>query len=520
MPSKLLAIFLLLFASNILAESTLHRGNKSEPGSLDPHLIRDVYEMNIGIDLFLGLTTYGPDGNTLPGAARSWEVHDDGLVYTFKMREGLEWSDGTPLTAEDFAYSFRRLFDPLTASPVAYLFFLIENAAEISSGREAPSSLGVRAIDAVTLEIRLVEPAIYFPQLLTHVSASAVPRHVIEEYGRGWTQPDHIVTSGAFSVSEWRPQDLIVLKKNNRFYAADEVKIERVIYYPISDDETALRMFRAGELDVNWGFSTSKFDWLQEHLPSETRTHPQLAIFYIVVNLRKTHLKDVRVRRALSMAINRELMIEKLVKTGNPPAYSLVLPGTANYPEVARAGFSKLSMAERIAEARALLAQAGYDKDNPLELTMQYTTAQGQKNLPIVIAAMWKEIGVKTRFSMSEFKVMLDNLQLGEFELFPTSWIGDYDDPTAFTMMLLADATANYGNYESQEYGDLLSKAAFTQDLLERATLIRQAETIAIEDQAIIPIYFNVSRYLVSERVDGWENNLMNFHPSRYLQLK
>ncbi len=519
MKARLSIITLLLLTTNVLAGGTLHRGNMSEPGSLDPHLVRDVYEMNIVMDLFLGLATYSADGKTIPGAADSWVVSDDGLTYTFTMKPGLEWSDGAPLTARDFEYSFRRLFDPKIASPIAYIFFLIENSFEVYSGSLEKDSLGVQALDAHTLEIRLTEPAVYFPQLLTHVSASAVPRHIIETYGKGWTQPDKIVTSGAFQLSEWRPQDKITLQKNPRFYAAETVALDQVIYYPLSDNETALKMFRAGELDVNWGFATSKYEWLQENLEDEVRIYPQLALFYIVINLQKPPLSDVRVRNALSMAIDRELMIDKLVRTGNPAAYSLVLPGTENYPQVGEAGFSKLSMEQRRIKAKSLLADAGYTEKNPLEVTIQYTTARDQKNLPIVIAAMWREIGVRTSFSMSEFKVMLDDIQLGNFDLFPTSWIGDYNDPTTFTMMLLPHSVANYGKFRNDKYQQLHEEAAFKQDIDARAALIRQAELIAMNEQAIIPIYFNVSRYLVSQRVTGWKDNLMNFHPSRYLDL-
>lgn len=513
-------VALLLCLFEAAAADTLRRGNVSEPGSLDPHLVRDVYEMNIVIDLFLGLTTHGPDGSVQPGAAQSWAVSDDGLTYRFELRDGLKWSDGTPLTAADFEYSFQRLCDPGTASPIAYLFFLIDKALDVFTGKAPPAELGVRAIGPRTLEMRLKEPAIYLPQLLTHAAASAVPRHAIEQHGRGWTQPGRIVTSGAFHLAEWRPQDEIVLHRNPQFHAADTVAVDRVIYFPVADQETALKMFRAGELDVSFGFSTTKIEWLKAHLPQETRTHPQLALFYIVVNLRKAHLQDSRVRNALSMAIDRRLLIDKMVRTGNPAAHSLVLPGTSNYPEVAMASFGELSMDERMARARALLAEAGYDENHPLEVTIHYTTMRGEKNLPIVIASMWDRIGVRTRFETSEFKVMLDNLQLGEFELFPTSWVGDYDDPTTFTMMLLPDSTANYGGFLNEQYRRLHEQAAFTLDLQARADLIRQAEAIAVDSQAIIPIYFNVSRYLVSQHVKGWQDNLMNFHPSRYLSLE
>ena len=511
---------LLLYASGSMAQDVLRRGNVSEPGSLDPHQARDVYEMNVIMDLFQGLTAWGPDGSVQGDAAESWEVSEDGQVYRFHLRSGLKWSDGAPLTAEDFQYSFRRMLDPATVSPIAYLFFIIDKAKDVFAGRLPTEELGVRALDSLTFEIRLTEPALYFPQLLAHVSAAAVPRQTIEKFGKGWTQAGRMVSSGPFMLEAWRPQDEIVLRKNPYFYAAAEVALQRVIYYPVADEETALKKFRAGELDVNWGFSTTKVEWLREHLPRETRTYPQLSLFYIVVNLRKPHLRDTRVRNALSMAIDRQLLIDKMVRTGNPPAYSLVLPGTANYPEVAEASFSALPMNERIALARSLLADAGYGEDNPLEVTIEYTTARGQKNLPIVIAAMWKEIGVVTRFSMSEFKVILDNLLIGEFELFPTSWVGDYNDPTTFTMLLLPDATANYGGFRSEEYGDLHRRAAFTQDPAARAALIRQAESIAVQSQAVIPIYFNVSRYLVSSRVEGWQDNLVNFHPSRYLRLE
>lgn len=502
------------------AAMVLRRGNGGEPDTLDPTRSSAEWENNILGDIFMGLTADSADGRAVPGSAARWDISADGKTYIFHLRKNLVWSDGVPLTAADFVYSYRRLLDPAIAAQYAPALYPLINGEAVATGKARPETLGVRAIDDHTLEMKFSAPVPYLPQLLTLAATFPVPRHVIEKYGAAWTQPGHMVGNGAFSLVEWKPQSYVKLVRNPRFYDVKNVRLDAVYYYPGEDSNAALKQFRAGELDAMNGFPSRQLDWLRRNMAAETRVAPWLGTYYYALNNEKYPYSDRRVRLALSMAIERELITDKLLKYGVIPAYGLAPQGIANYGQGARAYFASWPREKRIAEARRLLMSAGFGPDKPLIVTIKYNTSQDHKKIALAVAANWKKIGVVTRLFNVEAKVLYADLRIGDFEAGRAAWVADFNDPQNF-LFLLDSATGklNYSNYKNPRFDALLRQASTMLDLQQRAVVLRQAEQLAMDDQPIIPIYFYVSRNLVAKRVHGWVDNIVDRHRSRYLWL-
>jgi len=516
---KSILLALALTASiSIQAQTVLRVGNVGEPKTIDPHFVSGTWENRIVGDMFIGLTTEGPDGGTIPGAAESWSVSDDGLVYTFTLRDH-NWSDGTPVTADDFVYSLQRILLPENAAEYASLLYTIQNAEAVNSGEAGAETLGVRAVDDKILEITLQAPAPFFIDQLTHYTSFPVPQHVVEEHGNDWIKKDNIVSNGPYVLNEWLPNTHVILDKNPNFYDADNVQIDQVIFDPNEDRSAVQKSFRAGELDIVKDFASDQIDWLRENLPDETHIAPYLGIYYYPINTAKEPFNDKRIRQALSMAIDREAITEKVLKTGEVPAYSFVPPGTGNYS----AGPSYVSWkdtpyAERVQQAKALLAEAGFGPDNPLKFTLSYNTSENHKRIAIAAGAMWKQLGVQVELFNSEVKVHYDSLKQADFDVARAGWIADYNDPQNF-LYLLETRTGpnNYGRFDNAEYNQLMEQAQVTTDLVERAKIMAQAEAIAMEEQPVMPIYYYVSKNLVSQAVKGWIDNTKDIQRTRWL---
>jgi oligopeptide transport system substrate-binding protein len=509
-------------AGGALAQDVLRVGNMGEPATLDPHHVAGVWENRIIGDLFLGLTTEGPDGSVVPGAAESWTVSDDGTVYTFKLRDHT-WSDGTPVTADDFVFALRRILMPETAAKYASLLYPIKNAEELNSAKmEGMENLGVRAVDDKTLEVTLKAPTPYFIEQLTHYTAFPVPKHLVEKYGDDWIKKENIASNGAYVLEEWVPNTHVRLTKNKDFYDAGNVAIEKVEFYPTEDRGAVQKRFRAGEIDIAKDFASEQFDFLKKELPDETQVAPYLGIYYYPINSNKPPFNDVRVRQALSMAIDREAITDKVLKTGEVPAYSFVPPGTGNYGDPAYVSWMDTPYAERVEKAKALLAEAGYGPDNPLKFTLSYNTSENHKRIAIAVTSMWKQnLGVEAELFNQEVTPHYDNLEQNNFDVARAGWIADYNDAQNFLYLLeTRTGRQNYGRWSNAEFDKLMEQAATTTDMDKRAALLRQAEEIAMEEQPIIPIYYYVSKNLVSTKVVGWEANVKDVQRTRYLSLK
>lgn len=503
------------------AETAIRIANSGEPDSVDPHHVSGTWENRVVGAMFVGLTTEAPDASFIPGAAESWSVSDDGTVYTFTLRDH-SWSDGTPVTAGDFEFALRRILDPETAAQYASLLYPIENAEALNSGEmSGMEQLGVRALDDKTLEITLKAPTPYFLELLTHYTTFPVPKHVVEAKGKEWIKAENIAVNGPYKLAEWVPNTEIRLEKNPGYYDADSVAIDTVYFYPAEDRAAALKRFRAGEIDLMTDFASDQIDWLRENLPDETRISPYLGIYYYPINTQQPPFDDVRVRQALSMAIDRRTIMDKVMRTGEVPAYSFVPPGTGNYGNPAFVDWMDEPHDERVETAKSLLAEAGFGPDNPLEFTLRYNTSENHKKIAIAAAAMWKQIGVKADLFNSEVKVHYNDLQEGDFQVARAGWIADYNDAQNFLYLLqTSTGRQNYGRYSNADYDRLMDEAALESDLDKRSKLMREAEAIAMAEQAVIPIYYYVSKNMVASHVKGWVANTKDIHRIRYLSIE
>lgn len=498
----------------------LEYGNDSEPQTLDPQKANLVNEFAIIGDLIMGLTTEAPDASPVPGAATHWETSVDGLVWTFHLRPS-NWSDGAPVTADDFVFGIRRTLDPKTASIYAYLLYVIEGGQAANEGRAPLDTIGVRAVDPMTVEITLTHPVPYLPELTKHQSFFPAPRHVVETLGDAWVQPGNYVSNGPFKLTGWRLGDKVTVEKNPAFWDAKNVCLDRINYYPTPDVVSAERRIARGELDLNSRFQSNRYQRVKESMPGVPRVDVSIATAYLSLNTRDiAAFKDVRVRRALSEAIDRDFITSRLLRAGQQPAYAFVPPITSNYVRGPRLRWADKPFAVRQIEARVLLAQAGYTAQRPLKITILSANNTETMLLMEAVQADWREIGVEVTLQQNESAVAFDAYRNRAFEVGSMSWYGDFNDPVTFLGLLMSDTGGqNYGDYKNPAYDGLLAQADQEADLTARATLLATAEQLMLDDEAIIPMYYVVNRNLVSKRVTGWVPNPPNFHRARWMCL-
>ena len=508
-----------LGAATASAEMVYRVATMGEPKTLDPHGVSGTWENYIVGDAFMGLLTDAADATPVPGAAESWTISDDGLTYTFKLRDH-QWSDGKPVTAEDFVYTMRRILDPALAAEYASILYPIKNAEAVNTGKAAADSLGVKAVDPKTLEITLESPTGYFLELLTHYTSFPVPRHVIEQYGNDWVKPGHFVSNGAYYITEWTPHAQVVSTKNPHFYDAANVKIDKVVYYPDEDRNAVTKRFRAGEIDFVDDFASEQIDFLKRELPQETRIAPYIGTYYYVINQTRPPFTNPDVRRALSMAVNREAITGQVLKTGELPAYGVVPPNTGGYGDPYRPAWADEPYAQRVADAKGLLDKAGFNAANPLKVELSYNTSENHKRIAVAVQAMWKQLGVQAELVNREVKVHYDVLKQNNFDVARAAWVADYNDPQNFLYLLeTRTGVNNYGRFSDPQFDQLMREQAVTRDHDQRLALMKQADKIAIDKDAWIPIYFYVSKALVSQKLEGYQDNPKHIHRARWMSL-
>ncbi|MFX0566070.1 oligopeptide ABC transporter substrate-binding protein OppA [Kosakonia cowanii] len=490
-----------------LAEKqTLVRNNGAEVQSLDPHKIEGVPETNVSRDLFEGLLISDVEGHPTAGVAEKWE-NKDFKVWTFHLRKNAKWSDGTPVTAHDFVYSWQRLADPKTASPYAsYLQYgHIANIDDVIAGKKPTSELGVKAIDDNTFEVTLSEPVPYFYKLLVHPSVSAVPKAAIEKFGDKWTQPANIVTNGAYKLKDWVVNERIVLERNTNYWDNDKTVITQVTYLPISAEVTDVNRYRSGEIDMTYNnMPIELFQKLKKEIPKEVHVDPYLCTYYYEINNQKAPFTDVRVRTALKLALDRDIIVNKVKNQGDLPAYSYTPPYTDGAKLTEPAWF-KMTQEQRNAEAKKLLAEAGYTADKPLSFSLLYNTSDLHKKLAIAVASIWKKnLGANVKLENQEWKTFLDTRHQGTFDVARAGWCADYNEPTSFLNTMLSDSSNNTAHYKSPAFDKLIGDTLKVTDEAQRAELYSKAEQQLDKDSAIVPVYYYVNARLVKPWVGGY----------------
>jgi oligopeptide transport system substrate-binding protein len=511
-----------LVATTAMAEVVYHRGNTADPETLDHHKTSTTYEAHILRDLYEGLVVYDAKAQVVPGVAESWTVSDDGLTYTFKLRGNAKWSNGDPVTAGDFVFAFQRIMTPDTGAKYANILYPIKNAEAINKGEMEPVSIGAKALDDKTLEITLQSATPYFLELLTHQTGLPMHKASVEKYGSDFVKPGNLVSNGAYVLAEFTPNDKVVVTKNPNFHDAANVQIDKVIFYPTEDRGAALRRFQAGELHSNNDAPTEQVKFMKENLGDQFRVAPYLGTYYYAVKADKAPFSNVKVRQALSMAIDREFLAEEIWGDTMVAGYSFVPPGIGNYGEPAFADYKDMAMLDREDKGKAMLAEAGFGPDNPLKVEIRYNTSENHKNTAVAIADMWKPLGVEVALLNTDTKTHYAHLRdKGDFDVARAGWIGDYSVPQNFLFMVESDnAGFNYANYNNPEYDALMDKAAMTVNLDERAAILKQAEDIFMRDLPFIPLLYYGSLSLVSDKLKGWEDNIQNVHATRWMSIE
>lgn len=498
----------------------LRRGNSAEPATLDPHRAKGIPANNILRDLYEGLVGEAPDGSLTPGAAARWDISADGLTYTFHIRDNARWSNGTPLTAQDFVYSLRRIVTPDTGSSFADILTPIQNAAAIIAGEAPPESLGVAALDEKTLRITLAAPTPYFLALLTDASAYPVYRPAIEQYGDAFVRPGRLVSNGAYQLADWRPQAHLTLTRNPHYWNNAATKIDTVRYFPLPDQAAELARYRAGELDITYTVPLEQLPWIREYFAEELKIAPWLGVFYLGLNTSRPPLDDARLRQALAMAVDRQVLTAAITAGGEQPAYGWV-PPVNNYTSQ-QAAWAALPRAEQLALAKRLYREAGYDPAHPLQLELLYNTHRDYKRIAEAVASMWRDaLGVQITLVNQEWKVYLQTrADLAQTQVFRAGWIGDYNDANAFAEILACTHGLNDTGYCNPEYDALLTRAASEQDPSTRRAVLEKAERLLLRDMPVIPLYFYATRRLVKPAIGGYQANIMDHHYSKNLYFQ
>lgn len=511
-----------------ITEREVHRGIMEGPTGLDPQYSVQPVERAILTDLFMGLVVDDAFGKPQPGAAESWKVEKKGRRWVFRLREGLKWSDGRPLVAGDFVYAFQRLLAPQSGAPFATMFHIIKGAKPLNTSTDGdPRTLGVKAKDERTLIFELERPAPYFPSMLSHPAAFPLRNDLIERDADGWTRPGRMVSNGAYILGEWLPGRYVKLRKNWGFYDPASVIIDNVFYDIVEQGEVALERFFAGELDILSDVPREQIADLIEKSPESVRLHPTLTVDYVVFNTKRPPFDDARVRRALVLAVDSRTLVKQALGQGEIPATGILPGGMANLqapvrpaPQNPRPRNRPASPGRKIAEAKRLLENAGFGPRDSLRMTLYYNNSETHRKVAEEVARMWKKIGVQTELYGNHYAVHYGDLGIGDFDVARAGWAADFDDPMAVLEVFQSkNERFNYGAFADDKFDTLLRQADARANPRERAIGLYRAYERAMAQAPAVPLYHHASRHLVAPAVTGWEENVSDIHPSRFLDL-
>ena len=518
----LAGVCLVSLSSASSAAIVLNRGNDMDPSTLDQQLTTTVQEDRVLKDLYEGLVAQDSKGKAVPGAATSWEISPDGLTYTFHMREDAKWSNGDPVTAGDFEFSFRRLMDPKTAAGYASVFYAIKNAEQVATGHMFVDQLGVKALDEKTLQIALNAPTPYFIELLTHNTGFPVNPKAVKEFGSKFSQPGHMISNGAYELISFNPNDKIVMKKNPYYWDARNVQIDQVNWMPFQDRSSCMRRFEAKEVDICSDVAAEQMDYVKKNFGKTFRQAPLLGVYYIDIKGEpSSKLRDPRVRQAIGMTIDRDFLSQEVWRGTMLPAGSMVPPGINDYVKDApQLDYAKLDILDRQDEAKKLLEEAGVAPGS-LSVVLKYSTSENHKNTMAAIADMLKDIGISATLDEADGTTYFNYLeQKGMFDIARDGWVGDYNDPNSFLSLFTSNSYFNYAQWSNKDYDALMMKSAITSDIGERAKILADAEKILLKGGASIPLLYYSSTALVADKVKGYDDNLMNSHATHWLSIK
>ncbi|MCW2254963.1 oligopeptide transport system substrate-binding protein [Providencia alcalifaciens] len=478
---------------------------KDEPASLDPIKSVGLTEAQVIRDLFEGLVNQDQHGEPIPGVAQSWSTTDN-KTWIFKLRPDAQWSNGEPVTAEDFVYSWRRLVMPENISPFAWFGALagINNAQQIIDGELSAENLGVEAIDAHTLKVVLNKPVPYFPSLTANFSLFPVHAQTITKFGADWIKVGNLVGNGAFKLSDRVVNEKIVLTPNPFYWDNANTVITKVTFIPINQESSATNRYLAGDLDITESFPKQRYHKLLADIPNEVFTPDQLGTYYYAFNTQRSPTSDVRVRQALSMAIDRQLIVSKVLGTGEKPANYFTPDVTAGF-KPQKGLYENYSQKELDEQAKSLLQAAGYAGYNPLELTLLYNSSENHQKIAIAVASMWKKkLGVEVKLVNQEWKTYIDSRNTGNFDVIRASWIGDFNEPSTFLSLLTSQHSGNIPKFKSKQYDDIMAAASLETNTDLRNRYYNQAEAIITQEAPIAPIYQYTNARLIKPWLKGY----------------
>ncbi|WP_214241009.1 ABC transporter substrate-binding protein [Raoultella ornithinolytica] len=506
----------------VLAEKQeLVRNNGSEPASLDPHKVESDVEFNIISDLFEGLVSVSPAGEIQPRLAEKWE-NKENTVWTFHLRPGITWSDGTAITAQDIVWSWQRLVSPLTASPYSSYpgNMHIVNAKEIAEGKKAPETLGVKVVDDATLEVTLTQPNAAFLAMLAHPSLVPIDKVLVNRFGEQWTKPEHIVTSGPYKLSAWVVNERIVAERNPRYWDNQHTVINKVTWLPIHSEAADVNRYKAGEIDIVYTVPINQFAQLKKTMGDQLNVSPQLATYYYEFNTTRPPFNDPRVRLALNMALDKDIIAEKVLGQGQRPAWLISQPDIGGV-KLQNPEYASWPREKRIAEAKKLLSEAGYSDNHPLVFNLLYNTSESHQRVAIAASSMWKKnLGVEAKLQNQEWKTMLDTMHTHNFDAVRYAWIADYDDAATFLNNFRTGDSENTSQYSNPAYDEALKNAAKASDGVTRGKYYQQAEDLLAKDVPAVPVYHYVRTHLVKPWVGGFTPDKLGYYFTKDMYIK